>query len=874
MRDLVEQLQLSAEDPAGGIDVIRYDGNSAADCWTLVSGWGRRAGFIPLLAGDELGHPPLPASLRHRHVLIVSGEGHSRETAIRWIRELAAISPRRHLVVAPAQVVEEPKPGFGFPSGGLSENRNPVSVVRERRAARWHRRGRARIGDRWLVAAIESARRHDDEPRARCLDIALIESLISRGDLDEPARRLRHYLTPERTWADYADAAALQTDILIARLEFGAARAWTSSVLAESALRGEPPPVKTTTVVAELDFWQGRHYKIPSTSSDPDQDAWQALSAWCARDAETLTLLSSRLAIGSVSDERCEFWRLLLDLLTPRPVTPCQCGGIESRRDTLHRIAGSFRHCAARRKRLVDAVAARRWLAMDRKDLAHGVVRAARINGPEELICRGLVRPGTVRVAPAGVQSLTSWRDEMPLVDGLPNLLSMLEEADDEVAVLGGGCEWLSRRGGAVRAAIVSADGGTLLAGEGWRQPDLAGEIAEILRGPDRDARAGGPGGSSFGVSIRSLGVTTGYVVVRGRSADCHSLQQSALILATLCGPAVRARLDTIASNASARHNIPEIVGESPLMAAVRDGIVRAAAAPFPVLIEGESGTGKELVARALHRLGPRRDRRLSAVNCAALTDELVEAELFGHVRGAFTGAIGPRVGLFEESHGGTLFLDEVTELSARAQAKLLRVLQEREIRRVGENQSRAVDVRIVSACNTPIAEAVAAGRFRADLRFRLAVVRISLPPLRERAEDIPALTFAFWRRAATEAGTRAVLGPDALARLTRHAWPGNVRELQNAIAGLVVAAPARGRVSARHVEQVLSHAAPVADLPAIPLETARRTLERRVIMAALTRHAGRRHAAALELGLTRQGLAKALRRLGLAADENEAGVA
>ena len=151
-----------------------------------------------------------------------------------------------------------------------------------------------------------------------------------------------------------------------------------------------------------------------------------------------------------------------------------------------------------------------------------------------------------------------------------------------------------------------------------------------------------------------------------------------------------------------ARQSIPEIVGDSPLIEAVRDAVVRAAAAPFPVLVEGESGTGKELVARALHRLGPRRDHRLSAVNCAALNDELVEAELFGHTRGAFTGAVGPRAGLFEDAHGGTLFLDEVTELSPRAQAKLLRVLQEREVRRVGENQARSIDVRIIAACNVP----------------------------------------------------------------------------------------------------------------------------------------------------------------------------
>ena len=173
----------------------------------------------------------------------------------------------------------------------------------------------------------------------------------------------------------------------------------------------------------------------------------------------------------------------------------------------------------------------------------------------------------------------------------------------------------------------------------------------------------------------------------------------------------------------------------------MRDAIRRAALAPYPVLIEGESGSGKELVARAIHARGPRRSRRFCAVNCAALTDDLLEAELFGHAQGAPSPAPSASApGLFEEADQGTLFLDEAGELTPRAQAKLLRALQEGEVRRVGENMPRKVDARVVAATNRSLEDDVRTGRFRADLRFRLDVIRIAIPPLRERADEVPGL--------------------------------------------------------------------------------------------------------------------------------------
>jgi two-component system response regulator HydG len=306
---------------------------------------------------------------------------------------------------------------------------------------------------------------------------------------------------------------------------------------------------------------------------------------------------------------------------------------------------------------------------------------------------------------------------------------------------------------------------------------------------------------------------------------------------------------------------VPEIVGASPALDALRKAIVRAAAAPFAVLIEGESGAGKELVARAIHRLSPRGQRRFCDLNCAALPDDLVEAELFGHARGAFTGAPGDRPGLFEEASGGTLFLDEVSELSSRAQAKLLRVLQQQEVRRLGEGHSRPIDVRVVAAANRSMADEAAAGRFRADLLYRLDVVRLRVPPLRERPEDVPVLAAMFWTSATARVGSTATLGDGVLRALTGYAWPGNVRELQNVMAALAVAAPSRGRVAPAllpaRIRDTQPHGSTLADL--------RAACERDAVRAALGRAGGRRAAAARELGLTRQGLLKTMRRLDLA---------
>ena len=238
----------------------------------------------------------------------------------------------------------------------------------------------------------------------------------------------------------------------------------------------------------------------------------------------------------------------------------------------------------------------------------------------------------------------------------------------------------------------------------------------------------------------------------------------------------------------AARRGAPQIIGDSPSLKQAIVALQRAAGSDATVLLEGESGTGKELFARALHALGPRSDGPFVAINCAAIPDNLLETELFGHEKGAFTGAIARKPGKFELAHKGTLFLDEIGDLPLALQAKILRALEERRFERIGGTQSLHVDVRIVAATNKQLRAGVAAKQFREDLYFRLSVFPVAIPPLRERPEDIPILARHFAERFSRELKKKAaILAPSAIEELQKYHWPGNVRELQNCMERAVI---------------------------------------------------------------------------------------
>jgi DNA-binding NtrC family response regulator len=322
----------------------------------------------------------------------------------------------------------------------------------------------------------------------------------------------------------------------------------------------------------------------------------------------------------------------------------------------------------------------------------------------------------------------------------------------------------------------------------------------------------------------------------------------------------LRAQLD-------ARHRFEGLVGKSPAMKRLFHLLETVAPTASTILITGETGTGKEVVARAIHHASPRRMHRFVALNCSAIPETLLEAELFGHVRGAFTGAVGARQGRFEQAHKGTLFLDEVGTMSAGLQMKLLRALQEREFERIGESHTTKVDVRVIAATNSDLGRMVAEGAFRQDLYYRLNVIPVQIPPLRDRKEDIPLLVQHFFDK--YRGADILTVSQEAMRRLMSYQWPGNVRQLENAIERAVAFSAGRTQIDAADLppEMVRPEPVPIAASVTLPedgldLPGFIESIERDLIERSLERTGGNKGRAARLLNLKRTTLVEKLKRL------------
>src|SRR5215472_3066463 len=338
------------------------------------------------------------------------------------------------------------------------------------------------------------------------------------------------------------------------------------------------------------------------------------------------------------------------------------------------------------------------------------------------------------------------------------------------------------------------------------------------------------------------------------------------------CRRAEMARELAVAQRLLTSQRVEGLLGNSKPMARVHDVIHKVAGVFTTILITGESGTGKEVVANAIHRMSARANKPFVAFSVCSFPDSLIDDELFGHERGAFTGANQPRRGRFEEAHGGTIFIDEIGDLALPLQAKLLRVLQERTVERLGSNLPRQVDVRVICATNRNLEQMVREGTFREDLYFRISVVRIQMPPLRERVEDVPLLADYFLRSfAKVHKKPQRGMTPGFLSALSRHAWPGNVRELQNVIERSIVLANGHERLGVDDLPPELQGLSISDELPKGSFHDAVRGFKRELVRSALAKHHGNKLKAAKELGISRCYLHRLLNQLeAMEADEVE----
>ena len=761
------------------------------------------------------------------------------------------------------------------------------------------RRGRHTTGERLLRQAAHALARRGAWVPASDAAITLARALRDRGRTADVVEMI----DVARPWAVNAEDVGLLTTLAVVKAGalFEQGRFADAESLCEialsAALSSGTGVSRAALALARCLFWQGRF-----------TDAWHRLSLLHAEtedkpgDDVRLLIARSRVAIGradvassvAAAARARDLASTLCDVgLVARAWLACALAQLAAGDDSQADASARAGLVASRRAHLPLVS----WQA---RLLKAEVARRRGQRGPALLLLRrtepqAKLLPLTIRASMTVLRALVDGRGDLTDVercvestglgglrvyarvrsesgagsslgaDDIAELLRCCQAAQEDVAVLVAVCARIRERLKAAGVGFFGCDQNELvcIASDGARA-----EIATARRVQTINALVVPRHGDERiegGVPVRYAGQLVGVLAVKWTGPVSMPDADVSMLLTTgavAAGPALGGAL---ARRAAARMSrAADVLGVSPAMGAVRSALERAAAAPFPVLIVGESGAGKELAARMLHKLGPRRDRPFCAINCAALPDDLLETELFGHARGAFTGAAVERRGVFEEAHSGTLFLDEVGELSPRAQAKLLRAIQEGEIRRVGENVSRRVDVRLVTATNRDLRQEAAAERFRLDLLYRLDVIRIALPPLRDRPEDIPVLVEHFWRDATERIGSRATLSASTVAALTRYLWPGNIRELQNVLAALAVRAPKRGVIAPSALPAQCAACEPGTDFR---LESARQVFDRSFIRAALVRSGGQRSRAARELGLSRQGLAKLMTKLGLGDD-------
>jgi DNA-binding NtrC family response regulator len=855
-------------------------------------------GYVPIAADLYLRlRETLDEDLAQRTLLLIvppaasiaAGRAALIDAAARYARPhvLLTFASPRALVAGRREFVREARAAYGTPPMRVALAATlPDDVLRHvtraSRASEFMNSGRHAAAERLLRdVAAALVRRQAWVPAAQAL-ISLGRLLLERGRAMDADRAFEEAAAHAHAARDEALALSARVWQAAARTDAGQLTAAESVCRAAllAAVLGDVERARAEATLARILLWQGRI-----------DDAARRDLACPTADREAAAYVGSiavrvSLAIGDIfaAGQRA---RELLDAIGPIESSPPQ--GVPLVRDrALARVIALSAHVRVlmatgdlaavdeRMRQLHQATQCARTplrLARLRLLLLDVFRRAGRKAEAErelaylrrvETAAPPLLREAIARRA-KHVEPVAVTRQRATGGNLATKLVTIVQEQGDDRAAIAHVLSCVADVLESSRVELCSDDAGpataVMSAGSG-----LATELgprvlqAGIAIGPE-DGIAGGEEGVPIRLGSRLLGALCArWPIDRTPREDASDILGLA---AAILAPRVEGMQSVAREVATAATSIPELVGSSRAMTEVRRAVRRAASAPFAVLIEGESGVGKELVARAIHSLSPRRERRFCDLNCAALPDELLESELFGHARGAFTGAITERSGLVEDADGGTLFLDEVADLSPRAQAKLLRVLQQQEVRRVGESFSRKVDLRIVSAVNRDMRAEVEAGRFRHDLLYRLDVIRIRVPALRERPEDIPSLAHHFWNIAAARVGTQALLGHSTITALSRYSWPGNVRELQNVMSALAVAAPAQGQVRSSLLPHVISGAAASG---VTTLADARAQFERRFIEMALARAAGNRARAARELGVSRQGLLKIMARLGLSA--------